>query len=290
MGNTKSKSISTTKSITDVTFDSLLRITNSINSKITGTQDMKLTNIKTFGCNFEANQKMSSEMKQVQEIDNETKTEIINDIADQLDEKLTAKLKAENGFLSTGQTEVKNEMRSAFIAVMDAAIDIKKTNELIGRIDNKQKMEAEDLILDPCGIKVAGELGISGPEILIACKDKEGKLPDCVFNQDLMITLVAEQMAKDISVAANNNKKLTELSKKLDSETESSNVGVGGAFAKMFDSIFAGLSGPMKYGIIASVICVCVLVMAFAFLGQTNAGQNAIRTGANAVAARAGKF
>ncbi len=276
----KNRSSSDTKNIHDITFESFLNLTNKVDNKITNTQNMHLSNLEILGCSFNATQVTSSELNQLQEIDNETKNELINDITDKIQEQLSQKYDGKSGFLSTSAgVEVKNKMRTELTNIMKSKIDIEKTNKLIGKLTNKQDIQAHHMTIDPCGIRVADKLGIARVDSYNACKDDNGKLPDCNFGQDMIVSVVAQQVASDITEGIQTNKNYSDLIKRLDSATTSEKTGIGGAFAKMFDSIFGGMSGPFKYGMIASVICCVVLIISITFLGRTAAGQNAIRTG-----------
>jgi hypothetical protein len=53
-------------------------------------------------------------------------------------------------------------------------------------------------------------------------------------------------------------------------------------------TLFEGLTGPMKYGIIASVVCCCLLVLVMIVIGLSPAGQSATKNLGAAGAARFG--
>jgi hypothetical protein len=55
-------------------------------------------------------------------------------------------------------------------------------------------------------------------------------------------------------------------------------------------TFFEGFTGPMKYGIIASIVCCCLLVVLLVVIGLSPAGQSATanlgRAGANRLGRR----
>jgi hypothetical protein len=80
------------------------------------------------------------------------------------------------------------------------------------------------------------------------------------------------------------NKTTSKLTATSDAEQKTENKGI----ADILGTIFEGITGPMKYAIIASVLVVCIIMIALGAFMLSPAGQNASRTMANAGAKKLG--
>ena len=94
------------------------------------------------------------------------------------------------------------------------------------------------------------------------------------FSQNVVATLMAEAITESLTTNIANNETLNKLAAATEGTQKTENKGV----ADIVDSIGDAVAGPLKYLIIACVICVCVLVIGMAVMFMSPAGQNMGRT------------
>ena len=107
---------------------------------------------------------------------------------------------------------------------------------------------------------------------------------ELIFDQNIVAQLSAEAITKSLSSAISDNSVLSSLHAAATSNASSENKG----FAEMIDSFFEGFTGPMKYAIVAAVLCCCFLIIALIAIGLSPAGQSATANLGKAGAARLG--
>ena len=114
---------------------------------------------------------------------------------------------------------------------------------------------------------------------------------DCVtdgtkidITQDITAQLAAKAMTKNLKEALAESKILNKLAADAGASQKSENKGL----SDLVSSIFEGLTGPMKYAIIACVVCCCLLVLVMIVLGLSPAGQSATKNLGKAGANRLG--
>jgi hypothetical protein len=110
-------------------------------------------------------------------------------------------------------------------------------------------------------------------------KNCNGKLD---FSQDVVATLMAEAITKSLTTNISNNETLNSLHAAVSGEQKTENKGI----ADIVDSIGEALAGPLKYLIIACVVCVCVVCLALLAFSLSPAGQSSATKFANAGASR----
>ena len=93
---------------------------------------------------------------------------------------------------------------------------------------------------------------------------------------------MTEAITGSITKAISDNKTLNKLHADSSGSQTSENKGL----ADIIQKFWAGVSGPMKYGIIASVLCFCVLIIGLTVFMLSPAGQNVSRNVGRAGAQR----
>ena len=104
------------------------------------------------------------------------------------------------------------------------------------------------------------------------------------LNQNIVAVLMAEAITKSLTSAISDNETLSSLAASTSGSQRSENKGL----SDLVGTLFEGLTGPMKYGIIASVVCCCLLVLVMIVIGLSPAGQSATKNLGAAGAARLG--
>ena len=173
---------------------------------------------------------------------NEAKTVISNELvasAAAAMEKTT-----EAGNLQFGDKQNMNqEVNMAIENVIENTFETNNLNEVIAEMVNLQE----------------GDLEI---------KNCNGKLD---FSQDIVATLMAEAITDSLTQNIADSETLNKLKAATEGSQKTENKGLADIVDKAL--------GPMKYAILASVCCVCVLVLGLVAMFLSPAGQNMGREG-----------
>ena len=102
------------------------------------------------------------------------------------------------------------------------------------------------------------------------------------YTQDITAQVVATLVTKNLTDAIASSDILNQLQAAADAAAKTENKGL----ADIITSFFEGLTGPMKYAMIASVVCCCLLIVLLIVMGMSPAGQNATRNLSKAGAGR----
>ena len=93
------------------------------------------------------------------------------------------------------------------------------------------------------------------------------------YSQDITAQVVANIVTKNLTDSIAQSDVLNQLQAAADAAARTENKGL----ADIITSFFEGLTGPMKYAMIASVVCCCMVVVLAVVMGLSPAGQNATR-------------
>ena len=180
---------------------------------------------------------------------NEAKTAVENDLAASAAaamEKVT-----EAGNLQFGDEQnLDQEVNMAIENIVENTFETNNLTEVISEMINLQEGDIE----------------------IVNCN---GKLD---FQQDVVASLMAEAITKSLTTNISNNETLNSLHAAVSGEQKTENKGI----ADIVDSV----SGPLKYAIIACVVCVCVICLALLAFALSPAGQSSATKFANAGASR----
>ena len=95
------------------------------------------------------------------------------------------------------------------------------------------------------------------------------------YSQDITAQVVANIVTKNLTDAIAESDVLNDLQAAADATAKTENKGI----ADIVDSIFEGLTGPMKYAMIASVVCCCMVVILAIVMGLSPGGQKGMSKG-----------
>ena len=104
------------------------------------------------------------------------------------------------------------------------------------------------------------------------------------FKQNIVAELMAEAITKSITSSVAESDVLNKLAASTEGSQKTENKGIADIVGTFFD----GLAGPMKYAIIASVVCVCLIVVLVAVMALSPAGQKSMTNMSGAAASRLG--
>jgi hypothetical protein len=102
------------------------------------------------------------------------------------------------------------------------------------------------------------------------------------YTQDITAQVVATLVTNNLVDAIASNDILNQLDAAADAATKTENKGI----ADIITSFFEGLTGPMKYAMIASVVCCCMIIVLVMVMALSPAGQKGMTNMSGAAARR----
>ncbi|ABY27838.1 hypothetical protein OtV5_054 [Ostreococcus tauri virus OtV5] len=204
---------------------------------------------------------------------------------------IDASTQSSSELTQTQTDEIKNAITNDMKVAASAAIE--KATEMGNlQIGDKQNvnqnvtMEIENIIENKITTEninkaVAEQVSIQNGKLVIDGYDcREGG--DISWDQDITAKLMAEAVTKSLSDAIASSEVLNTLHAQATGNAKTENKGA----AQFISAFFEGLTGPMRYGIIASVVCCCLLVLVMIVIGLSPAGQSATKNLGSAAARR----
>jgi hypothetical protein len=185
--------------------------------------------------------------------------------------------------INQAKTEVETELTAAAAAAME-----KVTEAGNMQFGDRQDMEQEVNMAIKNVIKNTFETNSLNEVISEMVNMQDGRLNimkcngKIDFQQNIVAQLMAEAITKSLTTNITDNSVLNSLHAAVSGEQKTENKGL----SDLVNSIGNAISGPLKYGIIASVICCCLIVIGATLFLLSPAGQNAAKTGASVAAKR----
>lgn len=250
MGGGGSQTVNQTFNMDVVNKSLMTTITNnqqSLSAAMNNIQKVKVR-VGNMGpdCDMKIGQKINASSQSSATMSPKTINEAKSVISNELVASAAAAMEktTEAGNLQFGDKQNMNqEVNMAIENVIENTFETNNLNEVIAEMVNLQE---GDLIVRNCN----------------------GKLD---FSQDIVATLMAEAITNSLT----QNIAESETLNKLKAATEGSQKTENKGLADIIDKVL----GPMKYAILASVCCVCVLVLGLVAMFLSPAGQNMGREG-----------
>jgi len=213
------------------------------------------------GCKIDASQTIDAEAVSSSELTSETTTEIKNAITNEMQAAVEAQVEkaTELGNLQFGDKQNVNQ---------------EVTMEITNIVDNT-------IVTETLNEAIAEQVSIQNNEVEFRdCKDSE-----LDFSQNVTAKVAAKVITTAIQDAIAASTVMNDLDAAAGGGASSQNKGL----SDLVGTFFEGLTGPMKYGIIASIVCCCLLVVLLVVIGLSPAGQSATANLGKAGANRLGR-
>jgi hypothetical protein len=213
------------------------------------------------GCNITGTQTIDAEAVSSSELTSETTTEIKNAITNEMQAAVQAQIEkaTEMGNLQFGDSQNVNQ---------------EVTMEITNIVDNT-------IVTETLNEAIAEQVSIQNNEVEFRdCKDS-----DLDFSQNVTAKVAAKVITTAIQDAIAASTVMNDLNAAAGGGASSENKGL----SDLVGTFFEGLTGPMKYGIIASIVCCCLLVVLLVVIGLSPAGQSATANLGKAGANRLGR-
>jgi hypothetical protein len=187
------------------------------------------------------------------------------------------------------KNEISNEMKASATAAVEKATQM--GNMQFGdkqNVNQNVTMAIENIVENKItetnlNKAIAEQVSIQNGKLVIDGYDcTEGG--EISWEQDMTAKLAAEAVTDVLAKAIAENTTLNSLHAAASGKAKTENTG----FADIIGTFFEGITGPMKYGIIACVVCCCLLVLVMIVIGLSPAGQSATQNLGKAGANRLG--
>jgi len=213
-------------------------------------QNLKVVMRNIKGCSSSFGQTINAEAISSSELTAETTTAIKNAVTNDMQASVSAQIEkaTQMGNLQFGDKQnISQDVQLAITNIVENTITTENLNEAI-----------------------AEQVSLQGGELIIDGYDcREGG--DISWNQDVTAKLSASAVTKALTSAIADNTVLNELAAAADAKAKTENKGISDIIGTLLD----GITGPMKYAIIASICCCCLLVVLLVVIGLSPAGQSA---------------
>jgi hypothetical protein len=267
MGGGGSQTIEQTFNLSAVNksiFEQVTTNTQKVSASSTNIQSIGL-NVKgsMIGCPFTANQKIKSETQTDAAMATETILAMKNEITTEMQAGASAAIEksTEAGNMQFGDKQnVKQETNMAIENIVDTTITTDNLSEVISNAVNIQENV----------MNIGGDLDCQGEQM--------------VLGQDISAKLITKAVMGALTDALIENKTTSKLTATSDAKQKTENKGL----ADIVGTFFEGITGPIKYALIACVLMICVVIIGLTVFLLSPAGQNSTRTIANAGAKKLG--
>jgi len=212
------------------------------------------------GCKVDASQTIDAEAISSSELTSETTTEIKNAVTNEMQAAVQAQIEkaTEMGNLQFGDKQNVNQ---------EVTLEI-------------QNIVENTIVTETINEAIAEQVAIQNNRVVFRdCKDS-----DLDFSQNVTAKVAAKVITTALQDAIASSEVMNQLSAAADASQKSENKGL----SDLVSSIFEGLTGPIKYAMIACVVCCCLLVLVMIVLGLSPAGQSATANLGKGAAARLG--
>src|SRR6056300_1867165 len=223
-------------------------------------QNLRITFRDISGCKLDASQTINADAISSSELTSETTTEIKNAVTNEMQAAVQAQIEkaTEMGNLQFGDKQNVNQ---------EVTLEI-------------QNIVENTIVTETINEAIAEQVAIQNNRVVFRdCKDS-----DLDFSQNVTAKVAAKVITTALQDAIASSEVMNQLSAAADASQKSENKGL----SDLVSSIFEGLTGPIKYAMIACVVCCCLLVLVMVVLGLSPAGQSATKNLGKAGANRLG--
>lgn len=248
----------------------------------TQTFDMKVLNKSIFNQITTNQQSLSASMNNTQRVEidiGEMGENCVVSIDMTIDATSTSSAVMSPKTLAATKDQVKNELEASASAALEKTTEM--GNFQFGDeqdIDQTINQEIENVVEKTFETKNINEI----VSAMVNVQDGKLRIGKCNgkldLQQDIVAALMAEAITESLTSAISDNEMLSSLAAAADGTAKSENKGLA--------DFMNSLSGPMMASVAASVLCVCIIVLAVLGMMLSPAGQKATGTMANAGASR----
>ncbi len=267
-GNTSKSALEVTNEFFDKTTNEFI-LKNSQTVDATGilTTNLVARNIKSKGCVINAAQTIDASVTATGKLDSDDKIQLKEHLKSEATAAIENSAAQKNGFLNASianNTEARTNLKNKVTSIIENTMNSEAVQNIYAKMDGKADMDFTGLDIE--------------------CYEWQCKLNPklCTYTMDQNIkgTILAKGIATKLTDALADTIKENTTNNTVTQSSTQTNTGIDEITGQLF-----GFLSAYKWVVIASIIAICCIVLIMvggvAFLGQTDAGQNAIRAAAN---------
>ena len=237
--------------VNKTTFNVLNQTENVSSSRVISKQQLDI-NGATFICKKpQIKQIANLDVKVMAKFEGKDSANLVDNIMNEMDNKLDEELKQASGFLGIGggnESKMKTNVKNSVTNDLKKNITNKTLNKLAAEIAVGQQLKIQNLIVDPCGkgpgLKMAEKLleqgKLSFKDFMEATKDACDA--ECgEIGQDVQIKFVSEQVGSKINETIAKNETVQKLKQDIKSKQEQEQQGVGDAIGDVYKGLGEGV-------------------------------------------------
>ncbi len=271
-GGTTSSSIENTFNMSAVNqsiYNEINKTATTTTASGTNIQDLTLNIMNLDGCSVQTGQKITAKTMSSSEFNDSKTTNIKNAITTELQAAASTAL------------EQNSQMGSELGALVSGNSNMEINTEVDMEIKN---LVENNITTNNLTSTVSEQINIQDGELSVKRYDCTVGNATLNFSQDVVSVVKAESVMSVLKEAIANNQMLNKMAASADSTAK---LSMGG-YAQIADSVFGGIADIVgvsqqgaQAGSLASVCCVCVLVLGWVAVALSPAGQNAGRAAAS---------
>jgi hypothetical protein len=223
------------------------------------TMKLYLKNVK--GCDTYVTQSIDANASSSSELNNEQEIAIRNAITTEMTAAVQAqvdKVTEAGNFQFGDKQNVNQELNLEVTNIVENVINIDNINSALAE---QVSIQGGDYIVDGYDCTLGGSIN---------------------YSQDITAQVVATMVTNNLIDAIASSDILNDLDAAADAAAKSENKGL----ADIIGTFFEGLTGPMKYAMIASVVCCCMIIVLVMVMALSPAGQKGMTNMSGAAARR----
>jgi len=194
-------------------------------------QNLDVSKLKAIGCALNISQDMDVNATAISEFGPQNtadlQSKMRNDIMTDLKAQ-AAKSPSYNSRPPAKKVEVETKVNEQIKNIVETNVTQTNLNSLAQAITASQNLDGSAMYINPCGIPLPGEPGYDAAMVafmLESCKEcsyyangakKECSLAPCEIDQNLQMTLMAQNLTKTINTAIGNNETINDIKKEFD--------------------------------------------------------------------------
>jgi hypothetical protein len=242
-------------------------------------QTLIIENAK-FDCDLSVTQSGSIQVKTLQNITSDTSSSLITSIMDTLQSQNKDKFDETTGWGAIPENKsIIDNVKNSITTDLKTQLTTENLNKIVQNINSIQNLSVSNIVVDPCGYELLPKVSDAvGTAITKSCTPK----PPCTIDQNLSVSLFAQQVTETVMSVISNNKSASDLLEKFDKDTTVTSTGI-------FQDIFNGISsifGKFTWIVIVLILAIPIIIIALAYFASSDGGKKLINTGGNVAKAR----
>lgn len=226
---------------------------NTVGSSVVGNQSIVIENVD-FYCNSDISQNFEGEMTVIQELSDKQESDLKTDILADLEQQMLAENEASSGFMDMfgggSESNSYQESKNKIVNEMMTELENVTVNEIRASMVSGQSIAIKDVTMDPMGIgvytRIAEKLGFPAAIVsdTIVKLTTDSQNVTCNIDQNMVLTVIVEQMSEKIMETVNTNSALQEIKQDIEARTAAETSGV----EDVVDSVGDAVSGVIDSG------------------------------------------